>query len=71
MEIVQLGRIPTKSCTILKWADLTVMVDCCLDTRSLLHYLPASAVRCGRLASLPVYAKFSVTVRDSFSKVYI
>ncbi|XP_065844002.1 integrator complex subunit 9-like isoform X2 [Oscarella lobularis] len=52
-EIVSLGSHPFGPCFLLKFKDVTLLLDCAIDFSSLRHFLPIPLIPSRRLANLP------------------
>uniref|UniRef100_A0A8C5I521 Integrator complex subunit 9 n=1 Tax=Gouania willdenowi TaxID=441366 RepID=A0A8C5I521_GOUWI len=53
MKLYCLSGHPTLPCNVLKFKSTTIMLDCALDTTSVLNYLPLPLVHSPRLSKLP------------------
>ncbi|TNN37980.1 Integrator complex subunit 9 [Liparis tanakae] len=53
MKLYCLSGHPTLPCNVLKFKSTTIMLDCGLDTTSVLHFLPLPLVHSPRLSKLP------------------
>ncbi|KAL0267847.1 UNVERIFIED_CONTAM: hypothetical protein PYX00_010000 [Menopon gallinae] len=53
MKLYCLSSHPNKPCHVLKWREITIMLDCGLSAQSVLNFLPLPLVHSPRLSSLP------------------
>uniref|UniRef100_A0A3P8WQI5 Integrator complex subunit 9 n=1 Tax=Cynoglossus semilaevis TaxID=244447 RepID=A0A3P8WQI5_CYNSE len=62
MKLYCLSGHPTLPCNVLKFKSTTIMLDCGLDTTSVLNFLPLPLVHSPRLSKLPGWVSKDATV---------
>jgi len=60
MRLHVLNKHPSSPCIILKYKDLTVLLDCHLDLSTLLHFLPCPSINSTKLDNLKHWASLEV-----------
>uniref|UniRef100_A0A8C6WNK5 Integrator complex subunit 9 n=1 Tax=Neogobius melanostomus TaxID=47308 RepID=A0A8C6WNK5_9GOBI len=62
MKLYCLSGHPTLPCNVLKFKSTTIMLDCGLDTTSVLNFLPLPLVHSSRLSKLPGWVSKDGTI---------